>query len=74
MTGKALRELARTTLAKQIQGDTCDPGIVHACVQALSVPMDPDEEREAQRLHIDGLNALSPVAGLGGNIGKQFGS
>ena len=60
MTGKELRELARTVLAKELAADSVDPMRVNAAIQVLGAPMDPDEEREAHRLHIESMNAKAP--------------
>ena len=59
MTGKELRELARKTLAKELNADKVDMDRVNAAGMTLNLPNDPDEEREAHRRHVEDLNALS---------------
>jgi hypothetical protein len=76
MTGKELREIARAVLADQLKASDFDSARANAAIQALHAPVDPDEEREAHRLHVEGLNAMntSPIEMHTGPLGvdRQF--
>lgn len=64
MTSKELREVARTVISEQLRSEKFESERTLAALQVLHAPTDPDEEREANRIHYEAMNASAQALGL----------